>query len=156
MLENKANGEIWPVTVSESVGTKSRGRKALENLVRVVDEDVLFLLPESSSDDEEEDDGEKYHLKAYATTFPSGFNPAQKLGLPLSGIHAPVPGYPEKLEKSMDRFFSKLEPGRYVKRANWTVTTGTELFAAFGGVHGEEDEGMKALKLEELDVDSVC
>jgi hypothetical protein len=36
----------------------------------------------------------------------------------LRDIHGPVPGYKEKLEKSMDRFFEKLEVGRVVRRSN--------------------------------------
>lgn len=154
MLENRATGELWPITLTDSKGAngkRSRTRKALENLLRVVDEDILFLLPESSSSGDE-----KYHLKAYAVAFPSGFDTTKKLGLPLSAIHGPVPGYKDKLERSMDRFFGKLEPGKYVKRSNWTITAGDELFAAFGALHGSEDEGMKELRAEDLDVDSVC
>lgn len=168
MLENRARGgELWPVTVEDSMGAKGmrgKARKALENLVRVVDEDVFFLLSEEEEDEEEEsgtepgdaDDGRKYILKAYASPFPSGFNPTQKLGLPLSAIHSPVPGYADKLERGMDRFFGRLQPGTYKQRTNWTVTTGTGLFAAFGGVHGGDDDMGEELRADELDLESVC
>jgi hypothetical protein len=98
----------------------------------------------------------KYILSAYATCYPAGFNPRKKLGRPLAQIHAPVPGYADKLEKSMDRFFDKLEVGKYVKRVNWSISTGdTELFSAFGGLHSDEGEKLEAIKPGELDLDTV-
>ncbi|RAL15405.1 heme-dependent oxidative N-demethylase family protein [Aspergillus homomorphus CBS 101889] len=136
----------------------SSTREALETLGTVVDEDFLVLLPISriespavggsdgeKKEEEEEEEGE-YTLQAYTTFYPAGFDTREKLGRTLSAIHDPVPRYKEKLEKSMDRFFAKLEIGRCVQRVNWSVTTGTELFAAFGGVHGDvkgEGEGRK-------------
>lgn len=164
MLENRVTDEVWPVNLPKDT------RRGLEILAKLIDEEVLFLLPDSSSSsstsssteaesEKEKGNGkkeEKYMLKAYSTCFPSGFNTREKLGLRLANIHGPVPGYSEKIERSMDRFFSRIEVGKYVKRVNWSVTTQTELFAAFGGVHGDESEGMKQLKLDELDLDSVC
>lgn len=156
MLENNATGEIWPITMPDET------RRGLEILTRVIDEDILFLLRDTDtpsnteSGKEKEDDDVKYRLKAYAACFPSGFDTRQKLGLRLAAIHTPVPGYREKLERSMDRFFARLEVGKYVKRVNWSVTTDAQLFAAFGGVHGHEGDGLEGLKLEELDLDSVC
>jgi Protein of unknown function (DUF3445) len=84
--------------------------KTLEILGKNLDEDILFLLPSS--------DGDGYVLRGYVTCFPSGFNTKEKFGLKLRDIHAPVPGYKEKLEKSMDRFFERLEVGKVVLRSN--------------------------------------
>lgn len=50
----------------------------------------------------------------------------------LAHIHAPVPGYGAKLEKSMDRFFAGLGFGKVVKRQNWSVQVGEELFRLEG------------------------
>ena len=52
------------------------------------------------------------------TCFPNGFDTRLKLGLKLREIHDPVPGYAEKLERSMDRFFERLEVGKVVRRVN--------------------------------------
>ncbi len=52
------------------------------------------------------------------TCFPAGFNTKEKLGMKLRDIHGPVPGYKQKLERSMDRFFEKLEVGKVVQRSN--------------------------------------
>ncbi len=115
-----------------------------------MDEDFLILLPS--------EDGDGYTMKAYITCFPSGFNPASKLDKKLRDIHGPVPAYKEKLEKSMDRFFDKLEVGKVVKRSNvkrptpfsecmlklyqWSITTHDRLYAASGNhlYEGEEPE----------------
>lgn len=71
-------------------------------------EDDMFLLNETK-------DG---HLSvAFLCCHPAGFDPSTKLGKLLKDIHEPVPSY-EKIGPSMERFFSKLETGRYVKRLN--------------------------------------
>ncbi|KAJ5670500.1 uncharacterized protein N7477_005863 [Penicillium maclennaniae] len=54
--------------------------------------------------------------KAYSECFPSGFQPRDKIGKIWVEIHGQVPKYKEKLQKSMDRFFDRLEAGRLVKR----------------------------------------
>ncbi|KAL4882852.1 hypothetical protein BJY04DRAFT_35901 [Aspergillus karnatakaensis] len=110
----------------------------LDTMASWIDEDFLILLPSAlpSQSPQSQEQDPKYHLQAYTTYYPAGFDTRTKLSLPLSAIHTPVPGYKEKLEKSMDRFFSKLEVGRFVVRTNWSImTAGTGLFAAFGGLH---------------------
>lgn len=160
VLESLVTGEQAPL---DWTTTPLNGRKQLEILGTLVDEDFLILLPEASPSGTEQggqanlnpdDQGPKYVLRAYTTYFPSGFNPAEKIGLKLASIHAPVPGYREKLERSMDRFFARVEVGKFVQRVNWSVTTQTNLFAAFGGVHGADGES-EVIKEGELDVDSV-
>jgi hypothetical protein len=81
--------------------------KALEAIGETVEDDI-FLLQET-------DDG--HVCVAFVCCHPSGFDPSRKLGLLLRDIHGPVPGY-EKIGGSMERFFSKLEVGRLVKRMN--------------------------------------
>ena len=84
--------------------------RTLELLGENVDDDFLLLLPSSEDD--------QYELKGFVTCFPSGFNTKERFGMKLREIHTPVPGYKEKLEKSMDRFFERLEVGRVVQRSN--------------------------------------
>lgn len=168
LLENKVTGETHPVEMDE----KQPVLKALEILGQTVDEDFLILLPERTRTPREVHENdipkgeEKYFLAAYTTYFPSGFDPRTKLGLRLAAIHGPVPGYQDKLERSMDRFFARVEVGKVVARVNWSITTETGLFAAFGGVHGststtggEEIEsaaaGSEEIEAGMLDVDSV-
>lgn len=134
------------------------GRDILSTLGTFVDEDFLILLPDSSPQPKENQEEEKkYTLEAYTTFYPAGFDTREKLGKRLSTIHDPVPRYKERLEKSMDRFFARLEVGKVVQRVNWSINTqGTGLFAAFGGLHGHEGEREKVLGVKEVDGDVVC
>lgn len=127
IFQNLVTGAKWPTRLADSEPTV----RALEILTQTVDEEFLILLPDLSAPKE----APVYVLQAYATCFPSGFNTREKLGLRLSDIHGPVPGYAQKLERSMDRFFAKIEVGRVIKRVNWGITTETDLFAAFGSIH---------------------
>lgn len=87
--------------------TDSDAHGALTALAETVEED-MFLLHET-------EDG---HISdAFVCCFPSGFDPSQKLGKLLRDIHGPVPSY-EKIGSSMERFFSRLEVGKNVKRMN--------------------------------------
>jgi len=103
-LLNHATSLSLPLTPSSSP------IQTLELLGQNLDEDFLFLLPSP--------DGDGYILQGYVTCFPAGFNTKKKFGLKLRNIHSPVPGYKEKLEKSMDRFFDRLEIGKVVLRSN--------------------------------------
>ncbi|EME41697.1 hypothetical protein DOTSEDRAFT_73931 [Dothistroma septosporum NZE10] len=124
-------GGILNIVNSETIPSRPASpMAALRTLGEQIDTDFLLLLPSSSSPD----GWPIYHLEAFVTCFPSGFSTQKKLGMPLSEIHAPVPGYKAKLEKSMDRFFAKIECGRAVKRSNWALTTHPLLFTE-GGNH---------------------
>ncbi|KAF4626641.1 hypothetical protein G7Y89_g11518 [Cudoniella acicularis] len=105
-----------------------------------LDHDFLLLLPAK--------DGDGYVLKGYVTCFPAGFNTKEKFEMKLRDIHKPVPGYKEKLDKSMDRFFDKLEVGKIVERSNWSVSTNDRLFSASGNHLYEGEEPQE----EEVDI----
>jgi hypothetical protein len=119
--------------------------KTLEILGENLDEDFLLLLPS--------EDGDGYKLQGYVTCFPAGFNTLEKFGKKLRDIHAPVPGYKAKLEKSMDRFFDRLEVGKVVLRSNWSITTHERLYAVGGGNHLYEGEVPDD---EVVDINNVC
>ncbi|KAL6235565.1 hypothetical protein BDW75DRAFT_135093 [Aspergillus navahoensis] len=128
----------------ETTRTKTQLLHLLDILGTWIDEDFLILLPSpipspSLRDPSAESDPElktQYHLEAYTTYYPAGFDTRKKLSLSLSAIHSPLPGYKQKLSKSMDRFFERLEVGKAVVRVNWSIMPkGTGLFAAFGGLH---------------------
>jgi hypothetical protein len=79
-------------------------------------EDDVFLLKKT-------DEG---HLSvAFLCCHPAGFDPSTKLGKLLKDIHEPVPSY-EKIGPSMERFFSKVQAGQFVKRLN--VSAGDPCF----------------------------
>ena len=135
-LYNIASHQCIPLRPSSAL-------EALRILGEHVDTDFLILLPSSTAPD----GSLIYHLQAFVTCFPSGFSTLGKLGLPLAGIHKPVPGYQAKLEKSMDRFFAKMELGKAVRRVNWSITTNDDLYSQAGN-HMYADGGHKSPEAE--------
>lgn len=103
----------------------ARAVEALKTLSSFIDTEFLILLPSRTAPGQVD---ATYTLQAYAVCTPSGFSTRAKLNLPLAAIHGPVPGYGTKLEKSMDRYFARLECGKWVQRANWTVQTHSRIF----------------------------
>lgn len=103
-IENVVNGDKFPVKSPDN------SADTLLLLGRMVDEDMMFLLPSA--------DGDGYSLQAYVVCFASGFNIRKMRGRKLRDIHTEVPGYKDKLQMSMERFLGRLEPGKYVQRAN--------------------------------------
>lgn len=136
-LQNEATGDLIPLQPTSA-------EQALELLGSHIDTEFLIMLPTTTPS------GTKYCLEAFINCFPNGFNTRSKLNLLLSEIHAPVPGYPEKLEKSMDRFFASLPVGKIVKRFNWGINTNGELFCLAGN-HMSEEERERKEREEELE-----
>ncbi len=107
---------------------------ALTAIGRLVAEDFCLLVPDAAS-------GE-YRLVAAVLCFPSRWLLGEKLGRPLTPVHAPVPGYAEELAARVNRVFETLRPERPLVRVNWSVHHTHELFlpqsetqktAPFGG-----------------------
>ncbi|KAG9021529.1 hypothetical protein FRB95_001966 [Tulasnella sp. JGI-2019a] len=65
----------------------------------------------------------KHYLQAGSILVPGFWRLEDKIGLPLASIHTSgdVPQYKEKLEFSMDRFFTKLQPDKLMARNNYFV-----------------------------------
>ncbi|KAG9245674.1 hypothetical protein BJ878DRAFT_418693 [Calycina marina] len=127
-LENLVTGAEIPLTPPENP------IETLKLLGSNIDEEFLLLTKDPGDD--------QYALNGYVLCFPSGFNTKEKFGMKLRDIHGPVPGYKEKLEKSMDRFFNRMETGRAVKRSNWSISTHERLFVPSGNhlYNGDEVE----------------
>lgn len=104
-LQNKVTDDIVPIDPN-----LQSPEDALRIIGRQVEEDFLFLLPSGPE--------EQLVLEAYIACFPAGFAWTMKRGKTLAEIHQPVPDYKKKLQLSMDRFLSRLEPGKFVKRLN--------------------------------------
>lgn len=102
-LCNAVTGERWEVAHPPL--------HPLDLCGRLVQEDFCVLRA----------DGGAFRLIGATLCSPSRWRLADKIGRPLSAIHAPVPGYHETLERPVDRFFAHLKPGRLVWRLNWTI-----------------------------------
>jgi dimethylamine monooxygenase subunit A len=105
--------------VRAHLGLPSAGTASLADLARLAQEDFCVL--------ERQLDG-RYALTAALLCFPAHWRLADKLGRPLAEIHAPVPGFGERLGGPVDRFFANLAVERPVWRANWSVVEGPTLF----------------------------
>lgn len=84
----------------------------LAKAARATWEDLCLLLPGP--------DG-VHRLVAGAVGFPTDWRLGEKMGLPLTEVHAPIHGYAEKLADGVDHFFATLAPGPIFGRANWFV-----------------------------------
>lgn len=71
---------------------------------------------------------EEYRLLAASLCSPSYWRLGDKLGQPLSAIHAPVAGMPVALTVRMTQFFRQLPADRLFERRNWSVHTTAERF----------------------------
>lgn len=100
-FENLVTGQTFPTAVPEDPAA------ALRALSETVEEDMFLLIGEP----------EGHRAVAFQCCFPSGFDPSSKVGKLLREIHSPVPSY-DKIGPSMERFFSKIEVGKNVKRTN--------------------------------------
>lgn len=148
-VENLVTGKIIPAD-AESISLRAALRIISEN----IDEDFFILLPHQMNEEGTSDEA-VYVLEAYSACFPSGFQPRDKIGKRLADIHGPVPKYKEKLQRSMDRFFARLEVGRLVKRVNWALTVDEELYSNFDK-RGPAFEGtLKKMTVDDLDLNKV-
>ena len=88
----------------------------------LVQEDLCLMAPGA--------DG--YTLAAAFLAFPSRWRLHEKLGRPLRAIHAPVPGFAERLAAPAERLFDTLVVERPVWRANWSLHDDPALFQPWG------------------------
>lgn len=62
-----------------------------------------------------------YRLVGAAVAWPSDWRPAEKLGLALTALHAPIQGYQEQLASGVDHFMDRLTAGPVYGRCNWFI-----------------------------------
>lgn len=89
----------------------------LAEAARAIWEDLCLLLPGP--------DGAPV-LVAGAVGFPTDWRLTEKIGRPLTAVHAPIHGYADKLAGGVDHFIATLPPGPIFGRANWFVVPSAE------------------------------
>jgi dimethylamine monooxygenase subunit A len=92
---------------------------------RLVQEDLVLLAEEAG----------EHRLVAASLCFPSRWRLADKVGLGMAAIHAPVPGYAEELARPTHGALARLTPERPVWRLNWSLHDDPALYQPQG--HGE-------------------
>ncbi|MEQ9552895.1 MAG: DUF3445 domain-containing protein [Coleofasciculus sp. G3-WIS-01] len=105
-----ATNQVWHIPDFESAPLDLAGR--------LVQEDLLLM----------ERSRQGYRLVAASLCFPLRWRLREKLGCPLTQIHAPVPGYSEKLAHPVDKVFNRLKSSHPVWRLNWSIVESPELF----------------------------
>lgn len=95
---------------------------------RLVQED-LCLMQQAAPD-------EPYRLVGASVHFPTRWRMRDKLGLPLTAIHNPVPGYAAQLGAKADKYFERLKAERPGWRINWSILDAPALFQPTG--HGRQ------------------
>ena len=87
---------------------------------RSISDDLLLLAPDAKT--------QNWVLKAGLLAFPSHWALHEKMGRPMSDIHAPVPGYAKTLEAPVNRFLHAMKSEGISVRMNWTLQVGKALF----------------------------
>ncbi|KAL8769388.1 MAG: hypothetical protein Q9209_004616 [Squamulea sp. 1 TL-2023] len=111
----------------------------LHNRTIIKDMHPLHVLLENVPEDfavmiRNPDDG-YYYFRAGVLCSSLGWSVKSKLGMQLKQIHSPIPDYKEKMEFSMDRYFSKLPTDRPIQRGSWGLEVDTPLFMPPGDPH---------------------
>jgi hypothetical protein len=91
--------------------------RPLESAALQVQEDLIVLVRS----------GTTWRFGASVVCFPSHWVPSEKLGLPMTEVHEPVPHYDEELAQRVDRFLDQLAPGRNAWRRNWMIHASPQL-----------------------------
>jgi hypothetical protein len=104
-VRNRVTGSSYPLSTADL-----SPKRKLELLGENVEEDFYFMCPDA-------EDGE-FRLRGYVACFPGGFLSPERVGESVREIHRPVPGYEEKIGKSVDRYFKRMVPGQFIGRMN--------------------------------------
>ncbi|KAL3473881.1 hypothetical protein BJX99DRAFT_260867 [Aspergillus californicus] len=104
-----------------------RSKHPLEILLDNVPEDFGIMLRDDKTGN--------YFLRAGVICSSLGWNVASKVGLQLHEIHDPIPDYKEKMQFSMDRFFTKMPTDKPIQRGSWGLEIGKPLYMPAGDPH---------------------
>ncbi|KAJ5099737.1 hypothetical protein N7532_006738 [Penicillium argentinense] len=106
-----------------------RAKPPLEVLLDNVPEDFALMLRDDKTG--------YYYLRAAVICSALGWNVESKIGRRLDAIHAPIPDYKEKMQFSMDRFFTKMPTEKPIQRGSWGLEVGEPLYMPPGDPHEE-------------------
>ena len=71
-------------------------------------------------------------LTAISLSAGTFFTAGEVIGKPVAALHAPVPGFGDRILTRDTRIFDALQPDNILERRNWTVMVGDDLFAPDG------------------------
>lgn len=130
-IENLVTGATYP----DSLAGAGDPATMLRLMGQHVEEDFYIMCP---------DEAEEYRLQGYVACFPGGFLALARVGMSMRDIHKPVPGFEERIGKSVDRYFRRMEPGNFIGRMNVSKSANLSAFD-FWGIYpfGERIENLE-------------
>ncbi|KAI9789367.1 MAG: hypothetical protein M1833_002426 [Piccolia ochrophora] len=123
--------------------TRIKDHHPLHVLLDNVPEDFAIMLRDPTNG--------FYYFRAGIICSALGWNVESKIGLQLHQIHAPIPDYKEKMQFSMDRYFSKLPTDRPIQRGSWGLEVDTPLYMPPGDPH----EAHRSVQQPELELSRI-
>ncbi len=113
-LINRLTGEHWDLA--------DPGRDPLAVAGLLVQEDLCVIQVHNDVP----------FFTAAVLCFPSRWRLSEKIGKPLADVHGPVPIYPDRLSRPVDRFMRHIRTGHIATRLNWSVLDDPALFQPTG------------------------
>ncbi|KAF7338651.1 hypothetical protein MVEN_02091600 [Mycena venus] len=101
------------------IASDTRTAHPLEFLLQHIPEDFLLTQERKNG---------LYAFRAGVSCSSVGWNVSTKIGLHLHEIHQPVPDYKEKMDFSMNRFFTNMKVDKPIQRGSWGIEVGQPLF----------------------------
>ncbi|PWZ03478.1 hypothetical protein BCV70DRAFT_214892 [Testicularia cyperi] len=118
-----------PVRLVDQGGAFKTGVEALKTISRLVQDDFLLALP-SNAPAHPSADSQEWLCVGGLVAFPGFYLLSEKIGRTLHATHAPVPGFNEKLLKSVQRSLTRLSPSTPIERTSWELVDSEDLFWA--------------------------
>ena len=119
LLRNRASYQVSPSDVIRPDGVRVRlDGDPLLTAARLVQEDLCL----------HEKHGDEHVLTAAVLCFPASWTLGEKIGRPLSGVHAPVDEYSIDIAKRVQRLFDGIQAGRPMWRFNVLQYVRPDLF----------------------------
>mgnify|MGYP003956604567 FL=1 len=110
--------EVW------FTNSKKNGMHPLDLAARLVQEDLIIMLPPDSKKDQT---STGWWLAAGSVAFPSRWCLKEKFGQPMDIIHAPVPFYKEQIQTTVNNFFNQMPCDEMYARRNWSLYDNSSL-----------------------------
>ena len=112
-----ASAEVFELVAADlsdrGLAVASVGEHPIDRAGRSLQEDLCLM----------ERRGSQWILTAGSVCFPTRWALRDKIGVSLSAIHTPVPGYGDDLGPRVDRFFHRMSPASLVWRLNWSIVS---------------------------------
>ncbi|KAF2634591.1 hypothetical protein P280DRAFT_234147 [Massarina eburnea CBS 473.64] len=120
--------------------TSLRTTHPLHVLLNNVPEDYALMMRDP--------DNGYYFFRAGIICSALGWNLGTKIGLSLPEIHKPIPDYKEKMQFSMDRYFTKKPTDKAIQRGSWGLEVDQPLYMPPGDPH----EKHRNVQMTDLDI----